>query len=314
MGMVPDFFHPQGDARDVRMDPPDASLVLKGHREYRLKHLKPVERRFSGPGTALIRGLPNPVIAVAGRITASGALDISSLRDLSSAIDGAGFRAELGEGEWLITFYHPVDWLGPINVRVDPLNSDATRRYIDVTLGELARRFPDHVGTTFKVALLDSEGTFGGPIVWSPLFFDTFEETCGYDMRLFLPLLMREAGDETPRIRNDYFRIVSHLFVNNYWKIFAEWCRDHGIETIQQSWGDNLEVESTMAGDFMASQRAMTYPFMEDLFSWHHSPARVQGGHFDCPFREQSRCGWKPSCWRAANRLSARRRCGREAM
>ena len=272
MGMVPDFFHPQGDARDVRLGPPDPSLVLKGHPEYRLKHLQTVERRFSGPGTALIRGLPDPVIASAGRITDGGALDYSSLRDLSRAIDGSAFRAELGEGEWLLAFYHPVDRIGPINVRVDPLNPDATRRYVDLTLGELARRFPDHVGTTFTVALFDAETTFGGPIVWTPLFFPTFREMCGYDLRPYLPLLTRDGGDETPRVRYDYFRVVSHLFVDSFWEVLARWCRAHGIRTIQQSWGDNLVAESTLAGDFMASQREMTYPFMEDLFSWHHSP------------------------------------------
>ena len=272
LGMVPDFFHPQGDARDVRLDPPDPSLVLQGHPEYRLKHLRSVERRFSGPGTALIRGLPDPVIASAGRITDEGALDYASLRDLSGALDGSTFQAELGEGEWLITFYHPVDRTGPINVRVDPLNPDATRRYIDLTLGELARRFPDHVGTTFTVALFDAETTFGGPIVWTPLFFRAFEETCGYDMRPYLPLLARDGGDQTPRVRCDYFRVVSDLFVSNFWRVLAGWCREHGVQAIQQSWGDNLVAESTLAGDFMASQREMTCPFMEDLFSWHHSP------------------------------------------
>lgn len=272
MGMVPDFFHPQGDARDVRLDPPDACLVLAGHPEYRLKRLQTVERRFSGPGTALIRGLPEPVIASAGRITDGGALDYASLRDLSRAIDGSTFRAELGEGEWLLSFYHPVDRMGPINVRVDPLNPDATHRYLDLTLGELARRFPDHVGTTFTVALFDAETTFGGPIAWTPRFFPTFREMCGYDMRPYLPLLTRDGGYETARVRCDYFRVVSHLFVESFWKVLAGWCRAHGVQAIQQSWGDNLVAESTLAGDFMASQREMTCPFMEDLFSWHHGP------------------------------------------
>ena len=272
LGMVPDFFHPQGDARDVRLDPPDPSLVLAGHPEYRLKRLQTVERRFSGPGTALIRGLPDPVIAGAGRITEGGALDYASLRDLSCAIDGSTFRAELGEGEWLLSFHHPVDRMGPINVRVDPLNPDATQRYLDLTLGELARRFPEHVGTTFAVALFDAETTFGGPIVWTPRFFPTFRELCGYDVRPYLPLLSRDGGDATPRVRCDYFRVVSHLFVEGFWKVLAGWCRAHGIQAIQQSWGDNLVAESTLAGDFMASQREMTCPFMEDLFSWHHGP------------------------------------------
>ncbi len=273
LGMVPDFFHPQGDARDVRMDPPDPSRVLEGHPEYRLQRLQLIERRFSGPGRALIRGLPDScVIAVAGRVRANGELDAESLQDLSSALEGEDFATELGEGEWLLSFYHPIDYLGPINMRVDPLNPDATRRYIDLTLGELVRRFPDHAGTTFKYALLDSEGSFGGPIAWSPLFFETFHKRCGYDLRPVLPLLMHEGGAVTPKIRNDYFRIVSELFVENYWQLIADWCESHGIETIQQSWGDNLVLESTRAGDFMASQRAMTYPFMEDLFSWHHSP------------------------------------------
>ena len=66
-GLVPEFNDPDGDARDVWKDPPDQSIVLEGHPEYRLKRLAYVEREISGPGKVSFNDLPNPVVAIAAR-------------------------------------------------------------------------------------------------------------------------------------------------------------------------------------------------------------------------------------------------------
>lgn len=276
IGVVPEYFHPQGDARDVSLDPPDQSHVLLGHPEYRLKRLTFTEKVFSGPGKCRFDGLGDAVIAVAGKKLGPNALDAESLIDLSSTIQGGSFEAELTVGEWVLTFYTPVKYTGPLNIRVDPLNAEATDRYIDLTLGEFSRRFPEHMGSTFKYVLLDSEGGFGGPLVWTPEFFSRFEGKYGYDVRRLLPLLVYDGGDITPKVRYDYFQTITDLFVDNYWKRITDWCENQGLKTIQQSWGDNILMDAKHGGDFMACQRAMSYPFMEDLSEWHHDPRQFK--------------------------------------
>jgi len=276
LGMVPDVTHPQGDARDVHLDPPDQSHVLLGHPEYRLQRLRFMEREVFAPASVRIENLPDPVIAIAAKRIGPDQLDSESLIDLSASIDGSHFESDFDAGHWLLTFYYPVNYDGPLNLRVDPLNRDATRRYIDLTLGELQRRFPEYVGSTFKYVLVDSEGTFGGPLVWTPEFFETFRLKKQYDLRKHLPLLVHQGGDSTPKIRSDYRQVVSEMFLENYWIPIASWCSARGLESVQQSWGDNIRMEVRYAGDFMAEQRVMTYPFAEDLFSWHSSPRQFK--------------------------------------
>ena len=265
LGWVPEFNDPDGDARDPWMDPPDQSRVLAGHPQYRLKRLAYIERSFNGPGVARFDDLPDPVIAIAGRKAGPDALDPGSLADVSSSLHGRSFQADSGPGSWLFAFYYVVPSEGYKGVsRVDPLNRDATLRYIDLTLGEFARRFPEHLGTTFNFVMLDSEGSFGGPIVWTPGFFETFQNRKHYDVRRFLPLLSHDAGAITPKVRNDYFEVVSDLFVRNFWKPVADWGRAHRVDVVGQNLGDGLQLDPAFGGDFMAVQRAMTLPFLEE--------------------------------------------------
>jgi hypothetical protein len=270
LGWHPEFNIPNGDARDMWRDPPNQSRVLEGHPEYRLKRLAYVEREVSGPGRVNFDNLPEPVLAIAGRKVGSTNLAADSLVDLSSAIHGSSFNADLDAGNWKITFYYPTltnnaSWGWTEWEHVDPLNRKATDRYIDVTLGEFTRRFPEYVGTTFKYVVLDSEGSFGGPIVWTPDFFEAFQAKKGYDFRKFLPLLINDGGVITAKVRNDYYDVVGQLFVDNFFKPIADWSSSRGIEAVAQEFGDSLQFEAGYGGNFMAIQRSMNLPFVEDL-------------------------------------------------
>jgi len=270
LGWHPEFNIPNGDARDMWKDPPNQSRVLEGHPEYRLQRLAYVEHEVSGPGKVNFEDLPNPVFAIAAHKAGATGLAAESLVDLSNGIRGSAFSAELGGGNWKITFYYPAltdnaAWGWTEWEHIDPLNRKATERYIAVTLGEFERRFPEYLGSTFKYVMLDSEGSLGGPIVWTPDFFESFQTTKGYDFRKYLPLLVHDGGAITPKIRNDYYEVVSELFVANYFRPIADWCSSRGIEAGAQMQGDSLQMEAGYGGNFMAIQRAMTIPFMEDL-------------------------------------------------
>jgi len=252
----------------VWRDPPNQSRVLEGHSEYRSKRLAYVEREVSGPGKVSFDDLPNPALAIAARKVGPTALVADSPADLSSGIHGSAFNAELGGGSWIITFFYPEVTDNNVwtqGLHVDPLNRKATDRYIDVTLGEFARRFPEYLGSTLKYVMLDSEGSFGGSIVWTPDFFEAFQAKKGYDFRKFLPLLINDGGVITAKVRNDYYDVVSQLFVDNFFKPIADWSSSRGIEAVAQEFGDSLQFEAGYGGNFMAIQRSMKLPFVEDL-------------------------------------------------
>jgi len=273
LGVVPEYEWPDGDARDKWMDPPDQSRVLAGHKEYRKKHFAYTERQFIGPGIARFDNLPHPQIAVGAKRKEPGVIDDESLLDLSLSIKGQQFSAQLPEGNWLLVFFYLEDvanfgW----ELRTDPLNPEAIKRFIDLTLGEYHKRFKEYFGNTLTFVLIDSEGGFGEHIVWTPGIFERFQSQNGYDLRKYLPLLIYEGGNRTAKVRIDYLDLISELYANNYWRQMARWAEDHGLQMTGQSWSDSLHYDAGTAGDFMAVIRAMTIPGVESLGNAARSP------------------------------------------
>jgi len=292
LGVVPEYNFPDGEARDKWMKPPDQSRVLEGHPQYRMKKISYVEREISGPGRAHFGNLPNPQIAVAGRRISADKIDENSLLDLSRFISGNTFTADLDKGDWLLMFFYIEDAVGLAgNLRVDPLNREAIRRFLDLTLGEYYKRFKEYFGSTFTFVLIDSEGGYGSRIAWTPGLFERFKEKNGYDLKKHLPLLMYEGGNGTAKVRIDYLKLISELYANNYWRQMARWAEDHGLQMTGQSWSDSLHYDATFGGNFMETMRAFTIPGAESLRNWGRSPreykeaasvAHFEGRRFWC--------------------------------
>jgi len=273
LGVNAEYEWPDGDARDKWMDPPDQSLVLEGHPEYRMKRLAYVEREYAGPGRAQFAGLPNPQIAVAARKMGPEEIDGGSLVDLSHKINASTFSADLGEGNWLLMFFYLEPTVGPVQgLRIDPLNRDAVRRFIDLTLGEYYRRFKPYVGKTLTYVLVDNEGEYGNPIAWTPGIFERFQAEKKYDLKRNLPLLVYEGGRRTGKVRIDYLRLISDLYRDNYWAQIARWSEEHGLQMIAQAWSDSLHYDAAYGGDFMDMMRALTIPGTEALGNRARSP------------------------------------------
>jgi len=279
---------PDGDARDVWLDPPDQSHVLEGHPEYHMKRLAYVEREFGGPGPVRFNRLPDPVIAVAARIKGADAIDGESLVDLSGGISGSSFSSQLPEGNWRLMFFYLENTVGASQaLRVDPLNPAAVARFIDLTLGEYYRRFREYFGSTFTFVLLDNEGDYGNQIAWTPVLFDTFQNEKGYDLRKYLPLLVYEGGKQTPKVRVDYLRVISDLYQKNYWGQIARWCEQHGIQMTGQAWSESLQFDAAFGGDYMQMMRTLTITGVESLGNHGRSPREFVEGQSIADFERK---------------------------
>lgn len=257
---------PDGDAFDQWLDPPDQSHVLLGHPEYHMKRLAYVEREFAGPGAVSFHNLPNPVVAVAARLTGADHIDGESLMDLSTGISNSSFSAELASGDWRLMFFYLENAIGSADqMRVDPLNRGAVARFIDLTLGEYHRRFKEYFGNTFTFVLVDNEGDYGNQITWTPALFETFQSEKGYDLRKYLPLLIYAGGRKTPKVRIDYLRVISDLYERNYWGQMAEWCKERGVIMTAQGWSESLQYDAAYGGDYMQMERSFGIPGVEAL-------------------------------------------------
>lgn len=273
LGIEPEIEWPDGVARDKWLPPPDQSLVLEGHPEYRMKRLVYVQREFAGPGKARFSTLPKPIFALAAKLTGPNQIDGDGILDLTSGLSGSEFSADLPPGNWKFMFYSLVDTDGPIqHLRIDPLNPDAVGRFIDVTLGEYYRRFKEYFGTTIIFVLIDNEGEYGNHIAWTPGLFEKFKAIYGYDLRTSLPLLTYEGGGRTAKVRNDYLNLVSDLYAKNYWGQMTQWSEAHKLELTAQSWTESMQFDAAYGGDTMSIMRSVTMPATEALGNRGRSP------------------------------------------
>ena len=103
------------------------------------------------------------------------------------------------------------------------------------------------------------------PLCGRQIYSKPFKPRRGIDFRKFLPLLINDGGVITAKVRNDYYDVVSQLFVDNFFKPIADWSSSRGIEAVAQEFGDSLQFEAGYGGNFMAIQRSMNLPFVEDL-------------------------------------------------
>ena len=126
---------------------------------------------------------------------------------------------------------HGAEWSCGVNGYLDTLNADAVSAYIKMTHGAYKRA----VGEYFKDVILgfftDEPVMTTGPsgLLWTPALFELFQKKYGYDLRPLIPALAADVPNATP-VRHDYWTLVSELFQNNFFKQYAGWCSEHGLQ------------------------------------------------------------------------------------
>ena len=113
---------------------------------------------------------------------------------------------------------------------IDYLSPEPTRRFIEYTHEQYAKRFGRYFGTTIKSIFYDESGPFSaGCFTWTDRFPEEFERLKGYDIVANLHHLFYDAGATTEKVRCDYWDVVAHLFTESFIGQLADWCSEHGI-------------------------------------------------------------------------------------
>ena len=113
---------------------------------------------------------------------------------------------------------------------IDYLSPEPTRRFIEHTHEEYAKRFGRYFGSTIKSIFYDESGPFSaGCFTWTDRFAEEFERLKGYDIVANLHHLFYDAGATTEKVRCDYWDVVAHLFTESFIGQLADWCGEHGI-------------------------------------------------------------------------------------
>ena len=205
---------------------PAGGIVTRAHPEFRL-HL-------------LVASTPGDADPEAERIGLFAARLDGDMHLVSYRPIGEPAQAEEGEvvGEFGVRTDQPTGWTNDGGY-LDTMDAEAVAEYMGSTHEEYRRRYSDDFGTVIP-AIFTDEPNFGywisGPtekrlrVPWTRKMVEEFRRLRGYDIQDHLPeIVCRLAGDGFSKVRYDYHRTLTELFVRNFAQQIGDWCARYSI-------------------------------------------------------------------------------------
>jgi hypothetical protein len=136
-----------------------------------------------------------------------------------------------------------------LGLEIDKYSAEAMEFHFDKYFGGLLEAFGPLARKGLVGALIDSYEV--GMQNWTPAFPDEFRKRRGYDLQPFMPAMTgRVVGspEVTERFLWDLRRAQADLIADNYYRRFADLCRQHGIRSYTEPYGpangpfDELQV------------------------------------------------------------------------
>jgi hypothetical protein len=139
------------------------------------------------------------------------------------------------EGNWEIHCFleEEIDDFKYYGTFVDPCNAEAIKTFIELTHERYAQNLGEEFGKTVKGIFTDETGLLGR-IPWSPQLPDFFQQLNGYDLRDYLHTLVEPEGEDTSKVRYDYFQSIHLLLRESYHKQIHDWCEEQGIQYVAE--------------------------------------------------------------------------------
>jgi hypothetical protein len=186
-------------------------------------------------------------------------IDFSEVKVLeASALKSDQVTTRLPEGTWRVMRFgytltgehnHPATQAGK-GLECDKLNKAALDKHFAAYVGKVADQAGGLTGGAFNSSEIDSYEM--GWQNWTDGFETLFAERKGYDLRPYLPLIAgRFVGDlETAdAVLSDFKDVVASLMTENYFTRFTELCRQHGLKSYIEPYGNGPLNELTIGGN-----------------------------------------------------------------
>ncbi|MDO4899699.1 glycosyl hydrolase [Actinomyces sp.] len=248
-------------------------------------------------------------------------LEETTLTDLTGQVRGEGAGAVVawtpGEGQWALMAFWSRDSEQGVTSFLDAAAARAALAYLDEQqLGPAGVAALGAEGSTATELFEDSLELNADCLFWSPELLPRFRALRGYDPTRYLPLLIAHGQcrywvpeapprpdfdsadpDGAPttlgrRVRTDYDRTVTDLYVIDHLALIQDWAAGHGMRhKAQAAYGQNLEpvrsfrelvrcggraeVESLNSGDRAPMRR--DHPNWRFALDWQRSC--VAGAH-----------------------------------
>jgi hypothetical protein len=136
---------------------------------------------------------------------------------------------------------------------LNPMHPMSGKWYAESFFGQFEKRFPGEGGKGLNFFFSD-ELQFGvSGRMWSKEFPDEFKKRKGYDIVPELPALFKDIGPRTPKVRLDYYDVLTALSEEGFFKPCFDWHQQRGMIMGCDHGGRGRQVDEF--GDYFRTQR-----------------------------------------------------------
>lgn len=192
-------------------------------------------------------------------------LGVKKGRTIIGLTDVTGIALNMSEhrGKTVFEFYVERDGY------VDLLNPKVVEAFIESTYERYYERFGKEFGWERTIPGIFTDEPNYGRMPWTDELPRTFKERRGYNLLEHLPSLFYEVsmnGRHWCKVRHDYFRTATEMFVEAFTKRIYEWCEVHGLALTGHFLAeDNLVSQTTVIGAAMPHYEFMQIPGIDHL-------------------------------------------------
>lgn len=172
---------------------------------------------------------------------------------------------------------------GKYGFNQDNLNPDCVRRFIELTHEKYVEQLGEYFGTTIPGIFTD-EPSCGASPPWTPALAEEFFNDHGYELKAKLYHLQADFGEESRKLREDYWQTINRLYKTNFFGQISQWCKEHNLLLC----GHVISEENTMqqavsGGSAFDYQNYFDIPGFDHItpnIGSHKYPALNFGGRF----------------------------------
>ncbi len=150
---------------------------------------------------------------------------------------------------------------------IDVLNPETTNSFIDLVYEEYWRRFKKYFGKVIVGFFTDEPGMYNNfadsdpnSIPWTENLPKHFKKINGYSLEKSLDFIFENQGHRSIEIRIDYWKTISKLYQESYFKPIQEWCHKRGVLFIGHVLTEEDMVNTARTqGNFFATMKYLDF-------------------------------------------------------
>lgn len=155
---------------------------------------------------------------------------------------------------------------------IDVMKEEAVAQFIDSTHKLFRKLFKPEFGITIPGIFTDEPNYslhFRGNrqcVPWTDDFAEEFKTRRGYDILPKLPAIFYKIGDDWRKVRHDFWRTATELYVEAFSKQIGQWCENERFAlTGHQLLEDSLALQISVIGAAMPHYEHMQVPGIDHL-------------------------------------------------